>query len=227
MANESSMPAETLTRVALFPLSTVLFPDGVLPLRVFEARYMDMVRDCMRDAIPFGVCLITSSRGKDTDVAPATAHVGCLARIVAWDMQQLGVLQIRTIGVERFNLLASESQPNGLLIGEIDPIKPDDDQPIASEHRPCVDLLRRIIDDVSAQAAEKRRTDDLSDTDPTLVQAPFEPPYLLDSSAWVSNRLCEVLPVPMKAKQKLMELTDAATRLDIVHTYLKQHSVLK
>lgn len=188
---------------------------------------MDMVRDCMRDAIPFGVCLITSSRGKDTDVAPATAHVGCLARIVAWDMQQLGVLQIRTIGGERFNLLASESQPNGLLIGEIDPIEPDDDQPIAAEHRPCVDLLRRIIDDVSAQTAEKRRTDDLSDTDPTLVQTPFEPPYLLDSSAWVSNRLCEVLPVPMKAKQKLMELTDAATRLDIVHTYLKQHSVLK
>jgi len=227
MANESSMPAETLTRVALFPLSTVLFPDGVLPLRVFEARYMDMVRDCMRDAIPFGVCLITSSRGKDTDLAPATADVGCLARIVAWDMQQLGVLQIRTLGGERFRLLGSESQPNGLLVGEIEPIEPDDDQPVATEHRPCVDLLTRIINDVSAQAAEKRRTDDAADSSPTLVQVPFEPPYLMESSSWVSNRLCEVLPVPSKAKQKLMELTDAATRLEIVHTYLKQHSVLK
>lgn len=220
------MAAETLTRVALFPLSTVLFPEGVLPLRVFEARYMDMVRDCMRDSTSFGVCLVTNSRA-GADVAPTTVEVGCLARIVAWDMQQLGLLQIRTIGGERFRLLASEPQPNGLLVGEIDLIEPDDDQPVASEHQPCVELLTRIIDDMSAQAAEKRRTDEAAAEVSTLPQAPFEPPYRMKSSAWVSNRLCEVLPVPLKAKQKLMELTDGATRLEIVHTYLKQHSVLK
>ncbi|HYM47350.1 MAG TPA: LON peptidase substrate-binding domain-containing protein, partial [Burkholderiaceae bacterium] len=84
------MPAETLTRVALFPLSTVLFPQGVLPLRVFEARYMDMVRDCMRDSTSFGVCLANDTKG--TSAALGTAEVGCLARITAWDMQQLGLL---------------------------------------------------------------------------------------------------------------------------------------
>jgi len=221
------MPAETLTRVALFPLSTVLFPEGVLPLRVFEARYMDMVRDCMRDGTSFGVCLISGSKGSGPDAPPSTVEVGCLARIVAWDMQQLGLLQIRTVGGERFRLLGSEQQPNGLLMGEIDLIEADDDQPIPAEHRPCVDLLTRIIDDMGAQAAEKRRTDDGADAESGLPQLPFEPPYRMNSSAWVSNRLCEVLPVPLKAKQKLMELTDAATRLEIVHTYLKQHSVLK
>ena len=221
------MTSETLTRVALFPLSVVLFPQGVLPLRVFEARYMDMVRDCMRDETSFGVCLTADGKSPSADMVLTTAEVGCLARITAWDMQQLGLLQIRTVGGDRFRLLASESQPNGLLVGEIDLIEADEDQPIPDEHRPCVDLLTRIIEDMSAQLAEKRRTGEAADTSPVLAQLPFEEPYQLESSAWVSNRLCEVLPVPLKAKQKLMELTDAATRLEIVHTYLKQHSVLK
>lgn len=219
------MAGEAMARVALFPLSTVLFPDGVLPLRVFEARYMDMVRDCMRDGTSFGVCLV--GNGKVAGANSVTVEVGCLARITAWDMQQLGLLQIRTVGGDRFRLLASESQPNGLLIGEIDLIEPDDDQPVPDEHRPCVDLLTRIIEDMSVQMAEKRRTGEADGSNPVLAQLPFEQPYQMQSSAWVSNRLCEVLPVPLKAKQKLMELTDAATRLEIVHTYLKQHSVLK
>ena len=221
------MASETLTRVALFPLSVVLFPQGVLPLRVFEARYMDMVRDCMRDETSFGVCLMADGKTPSTDTVPTTVDVGCLARITAWDMQQLGLLQIRTVGGDRFRLLASESQPNGLLVGEVDLIEADEDQPIPDEHRPCVDLLTRIIEDMSAQLAEKRRTGEAADSSPVLAQLPFEEPYQMESSAWVSNRLCEVLPVPLKAKQKLMELTDAATRLEIVHTYLKQHSVLK
>jgi Lon protease-like protein len=221
------MSSETLTRVALFPLSVVLFPQGVLPLRVFEARYMDMVRDCMRDETSFGVCLVSDGKGASTNGSPATADVGCLARITAWDMQQLGLLQIRTVGGDRFRLLASESQPNGLMMGEIDLIEADDDQRVPDEHRPCVDLLTRIIEDMSAQLAEKRRTGEATEGSPFLAQLPFEEPFQMESSAWVSNRLCEVLPVPLKAKQKLMELTDAATRLEIVHTYLKQHSVLK
>jgi hypothetical protein len=221
------MPSETITRVALFPLSVVLFPQGVLPLRVFEARYMDMVRDCMRDETSFGVCLVSDTKGASMNGAPATVDVGCLARITAWDMQQLGLLQIRTVGGDRFRLLSSESQPNGLIMGDIDLIEADDDQRVPDEHRPCVELLTRIIEDMSAQLAEKRRTGEPTEGSPVLAQLPFEEPFQMESAAWVSNRLCEVLPVPLKAKQKLMELTDAATRLEIVHTYLKQHSVLK
>ena len=213
-------------RVALFPLSTVLFPQGVLPLRVFEARYLDMVRDCMREGTLFGVCLITDSRASDVSRTTALAEVGCLARIDAWDMKQLGLLHIRAVGQDRFRLLSTETQADGLVVGDVELIDPDDDAPVPPEHRPCVELLSRILDDLRAQFDERRIAEDASEQDDALAQFPFAEPFHMESSAWVSNRLCEVLPVPLKAKQRLMELTDAPTRLQIVHTYLKQHAVL-
>jgi Lon protease-like protein len=97
---------------------------------------------------------------------------------------------------------------------------------VPPEHRPCVDLLSRILDDLRGQQEERSRSGDAQDLSDALSRLPFAEPFHLESSAWVSNRLCEVLPVPLKAKQRLMELTDAPTRLQIVHTYLKQHSVL-
>lgn len=210
-------------RLPLFPLNTVLFPGGILPLRVFEARYMDMVRDCMRDETTFGVCLIAGGREVGSSARPES--VGCEARIVAWDMPQLGVLHIRVVGLNRFRVSTTRSEPNGLLIGEVDAIEPDSDSALAPEHAPCAQLLTRIIDDLGAQAAERRRTGEvIADTS---TEPPFQRPYRMDSSVWVGNRLCEVLPVPLKAKQKLMELDDARTRLDIVTQYLKQHAVLK
>jgi Lon protease-like protein len=208
-------------RIALFPLNTVLFPGGVLPLRVFEARYMDMVRDCMRAQQPFGVCLIT--RGGEVGQPAQTEAVGCLAHIVDWDMQQLGVLNLRCRGGQRFRVLERSVEASGLVRAEVELIEADDDRPLAAEHAPCADLLRRIIDDLRSQAA---RHDDASGTEPD-AGLPFEPPFLLDSSTWVGNRICEVLPVPLKAKQKLMELDDAHTRLAIITQYLKQHAVLK
>jgi len=206
-------------RIALFPLSTVLFPAGILPLRVFEARYMDMVRDCMREQTPFGVCLIAQSA--EVGRAAQTEAVGCLAHITDWDMQQLGVLNIRCLGGQRFRVLERTVEPNGLVRADVELIDADDDRPLAPEHAACADLLRRIIDDLRSQAAIQEEGDNPG------TSAPFEPPYQLDSSTWVGNRICEVLPVPLKAKQKLMELDDAHTRLAIVTQYLKQHAVLK
>ncbi len=202
-------------RVALFPLNTVLFPDGVLPLRVFETRYMDMVRDCMQAQAPFGVCLIT--QGAEVGTPAATEAIGCLARIVDWDMKQLGVLSIRCRGGQRFRIAERSVEPNGLVRAEVELLPDDDDSPLAPEHAPCADLLRRVIDDLGASAAD----------DEDRPPLPFEAPFQLDSSTWVGNRLCEVLPVPLKAKQKLMELDDPFTRLEIITQYLKQHSVLK
>jgi len=210
-------------RLPLFPLSTVLFPGGVLPLRIFEARYMDMARDCLRNNSQFGVCMITDPKASEASRDAAVAAVGCSAGIAGWDMRQLGLLHVRAIGFQRFRVLESTTEANGLKLAEIEWLEDDVDRPIAPEHAPCVELLGRIIDDLRAQAAERRRE---SQDDDILGQVPFEEPFLMESSSWVSNRLCEVLPVPLKAKQKLMELTDAPTRLQIVHTYLKQHSVL-
>jgi Lon protease-like protein len=211
-------------RLPLFPLSTVLFPGGVLPLRIFEARYMDMARDCLRNETRFGVCMITDPKANEASRTAAVAEVGCSAEITGWDMRQLGLLHVRAVGMQRFRVIESSTETNGLRVAEIEWIEDDADEPIATEHGPCVDLLSRIIDDLRAQSAERRRE---SQDDDVLARLPFEEPFRMQSSSWVSNRLCEVLPVPLKAKQKLMELEDGRARLEIVHTYLKQHAVFR
>jgi uncharacterized protein len=207
-------------QLPLFPLSTVLFPGGVLPLRVFEARYMDMVRQCMKTAAPFGVVLIT--KGGEVGAPAATEAVGTVARIAAWDMPQLGLLHLRAIGGERFRIEQAEVQPDGLQVARVQPIAPDDDPPLDEQYRPCADLLQRVIDDLGRQRAE----DDGEPQDP-VNSIPFEAPYRFDSSVWVGNRLCEFLPIPLRARQKLMELQDAASRLRLVQRFLLQHGVLK
>lgn len=208
-------------RLPLFPLNTVLFPEGVLPLRVFEARYMDMVRDCMKRSAPFGVVLIT--RGAEVGAPAATETVGTMAKIVAWDMPQLGLLHLRAVGEARFRIESTHRQADGLQLAEIESIEPDDDAPLAKPFQSCAELLQRVIADVSEQRSESQ-----AEAPPDPIRAiPFEAPYRLDSSVWVGNRLCEFLPIPLRAKQKLMELQDATARLELVLRFLKQHSVLK
>ena len=207
----------------LFPLHAVLFPGGSLPLRVFEARYMDMMRDCLRNATQFGVCLIR--RGRETGKPAQCESVGCIASIAAWDMQQLGVLHIRARGAQRFRVRHAAAQPNGLLVGEIEEIAADADAPLAAEHQPCALLLARIIDDLDAQRAAALRAN--PDDRGLLTANAIERPHRMESSVWVGNRLCEVLPVSLRAKQKLMELEDAQARLDIVLRFLRQHAVIR
>lgn len=206
-------------QLPLFPLKTVLFPDGVLPLRVFEARYMDMVRQCMKTSSPFGVVLIT--KGGEVGEPAATESVGTLARIAAWDMPQLGLLHLRAIGGDRFRIESGETQADGLRIAQVERIAPDDDLPLAEQFQPCADLLRRVISEVAG-----RHDEDDGESDP-INSAPFEPPHRLDSSVWVGNRLCEFMPIPLRARQKLMELRDATSRLELVQRFLVQHGVLE
>jgi Lon protease-like protein len=210
-------------KLPLFPLNAVLFPGGTLPLRVFEARYMDMVRDCLRETSQFGVCLIT--RGRETGKPAQCETVGCMASIVAWDMQQLGVLNIRALGTQRFRIGHTQPQANGLLVGDVEEIAADIDSPLAPEHEPCANLLTRIIDDLDSQ--RKAVLSSEPDDSGMLAKNPIERPYRMQSSVWVGNRLCEVLPVSLRAKQKLMELEDADARLDIVLRFLRQHAVIQ
>ncbi len=208
-------------QLPLFPLGTVLFPGGVLPLRVFEARYMDMVRACMKQSTPFGVVLIT--KGGEVGAPAATESIGTLARITAWDMPQLGLLLLRAIGGQRFHIEARQVQPDGLQLAEIELIDADEDSPLTEDYLPCAELLERIIADTENRSAYPPAA---AEADP-ISAAPFEAPYQLNSSVWVGNRLCEFMPVPLRAKQKLMELQDAVARLQLVLRYLRQHSVLK
>ena len=186
------------SEVPLFPLNTVLFPGGLLPLRIFEQRYLEMAKGCLRDGTPFGVCLIRE--GAEVG-APATHEdLGCLARVVQWDMQQLGLLQLVAQGGERFRVLARRVRADGLILAEIELVAKDADTPIPEKFLACRQLLERIV----AEHGERL----------------FAKPFLLDSSAWVGARLAEVLPLPAATKQKLLELNDSVQRLEIVQRLL-------
>jgi hypothetical protein len=186
--------------IPLFPLNTVLFPGGLLPLRIFEQRYLEMAKACLRDGSAFGVCLIRE--GGEVG-APAThENLGCLARITQWDMQQLGLLQLIAQGGERFRVLARRIRADGLILADIERLAEPADAPLPERFGACRQLLERIV----AEHGERL----------------FAKPFLLDSSAWVGARLAEVLPLPATARQKLLELDDSQQRLEIILRLLSE-----
>ena len=187
-----------MTEVALFPLNSVLFPGGRLPLRIFEQRYMDMAKACLRDGARFGVCLIREGREVGAPALPA--EVGTLARIGAWDMPQLGLLHVTALGEQRFRILERRVQRDGLALASIELLSLDEDSAIPQSCAGCVKLLERVI----AQQAGL-----------------FEPPHRLDSASWVSSRLAELLPLPLPAKQELLELGDARARIERLNALLR------
>ena len=173
----------------IFPLGTVLFPGGTLPLKIFEQRYIEMTKACLKDARPFGVCLIREGREVGDPAVPES--VGCLATIERWDMPQLGMFHLVARGGERFRLLDTHAAKNGLLSGSIERIAAD---PAGAAVDPaCRDVLKLIIERIG--------------------QANFPSPLALDDASWVGYRLAEVLPLDMRLKQELLELEDAAGRL--------------
>lgn len=191
----------------VFPLGTVLFPGGLLDLRIFETRYLDMVRECTRGDLPFGVCLITD--GGEVGVPAQHTSVGCLARIIDWDMQTSGVLLVRAIGGERFQVRSRSIAGNGLIRAETDPVAPDAELPIPANHSPLVALLRDAVErHVAATPDPARRR----------LAEPFE----FESAAWVGNRLAELLPVPASERHRLMALTDPLERLARIDEALRR-----
>lgn len=190
-------------RLPIFPLGTVLFPGGALPLRVFEARYVDMTRECMKSGAPFGVCLIRE--GAEVG-APAVPHdIGCLAHIVDWDMQQLGLLHVKTRGTRRFRIGATTLEPGGLLRARAQVLPADAPAGVAPEFASLVAVLKAVLPRVPAELMPE--------------------PHRFDDATWLSNRLAEVLPIAPLARQKLMELDDAPSRLSIIHQFLGQQGL--
>jgi Lon protease-like protein len=158
---------------------------------------MEMAKACLRDGSPFGVCLIRE--GAEVGAPATPVEVGCLARIGRWDMPQLGLLEITALGAQRFRILERHVQPDGLALASVELLSEDQDSPIPDTCSGCVRLLERVIEQQSAL---------------------FEPPHRLDSASWVSARLAELLPLPLAAKQELLELTDARTRLERLNSLL-------
>ena len=191
------------SQLPIFPLGTVLFPGGLLPLRVFEARYIDMTRECKKRGTPFGVCLI--KEGVEVG-SPAVPHpVGCLAEIRDWDMQQLGVLHIKTVGTRRFRIATMQAKSDGLIQATAQPLDADPSVLVRVEFVSCGALLKSIL--------------------PKLPAGMIAEPYDFSDAGWLSNRLAEVLPIPPVAKQRLMELADADMRLEIIQRFLEQQGL--
>jgi len=198
--------AERIAALPLFPLRSVLFPGGLLALKVFEARYLDLVSDCLRRQQPFGVvCLLQGGEVRAGKTAAVRFEgAGVLARLDDVDSEQPGVLRARCTGTRRFRLAgAAAQQTDGLWVGSAS-LLPDDPPLVPSvEMLPTVKALSNAIDTLKAQGAE-----------------PFNLPHRLDDAGWVANRWCEILPISLGAKQKLMELDDPQVRLQLVHEYL-------
>jgi uncharacterized protein len=192
----------------LFPLSTVLFPGGVLPLKIFEQRYIDMAKSCLKDARPFGVCLIT--QGSEVATArgapPEFAQVGTEARIVDFDMPQLGILHVATRGAARFQVQAHTIQPSGLVIGEVTAIAAEEKVPLDEAFAPLANLLELIASRVGPQNFPEER--DYAD------------------ASWVGYRLAELLPLPLSIKQSMLEINDARVRLKVLQQFLTQQGLI-
>ena len=190
--------------VPLFPLQAVLFPGSVLPLRIFEARYMDMAKACLKSGDPFGVCLIRE--GAEVGAPAVPEAVGCLARIADCDMEELGILKVRAEGLERFRLRDSRVEKQGLIVGEIERLEGEPAAPDAPGLADCSLFLRKVF----AAIGEERFAGD--------------PAY--DDATWVGFRLAEVLPLRNDVRQKLLELTDAPLRLMVLHQFLKKQRLI-
>ncbi len=199
----------------LFPLNTVLFPGGVLPLKVFETRYVDMIRECMKKEAPFGIVRIRS--GQEVGLAAEPDDVGCLAYITQWDMQDIGVLLLRTEGGQRFRIVETRVLPDQRLEARVDMIAVDQTVELTSMHVSCAKALKLVMDDINHKGRAEQGEAFIS---------PFAERTQLDNTGWVANRWCEILPIPLKARQKLLELENAQSRLTIIFQYLQQHKIL-
>ena len=190
--------------IPIFPLNTVLFPGGVQPLKIFEQRYLDMAAACMKDASPFGICLI--DKGNEVGEA-ATPHVlGTLASIADWEMEQLGILLVTTRGGRRFRIIDSHVDDDKLLRAKVELLPEPAAVALPPERRRLLPLLRRVVADLGAERIPE--------------------PHDYDNALWVGYRITEVLPIQNLAKQKLLELDDPLARLEILEKFLDQRQLL-
>lgn len=199
-----SEPTSMTLSIPLFPLSAVLFPGGVLPLRIFEPRYLDMVSECLKTDSGIGVVLIRN--GRETGEVAETYEVGTLCHIRYWHKRPDGLLGVTLQGEQCFRVISTEVKPNQLIIAEAELIPESPAIPVTESHQQLVDLLKQIINQL-------------------------EPPYTTltpayEDAAWVSARLVELLPIDLPAKQELLMTEDAVQRLDTITTILNKMDIL-
>jgi hypothetical protein len=210
---QPALDDQWFSSVPLFPLQTVLFPGGILGLKVFEARYLDLIGHCLRKGEPFGVvCLKQGAevQAARTDAATRLEACATLAQLDEVDADQPGILQIRCIGTRRVKLASPWQQADGLWRAQGTPVQPDErvDPPEALQG-----TVQALVDAIASMRDQGLE--------------PFTLPHELGDAGWVANRWCEILPISLAAKQRLMELEDPAMRLKLVDEFLRTKGVVR
>jgi uncharacterized protein len=197
-----------LNNLPLFPLGSVLYPGSVLPLRIFEVRYLDMIRRCIEAGAPFGVVSLTTGHEvSKPGQSEAFASVGTLAKITQHEAPQPGLRIIRSLGMQRFRIERTERLKHGLWVADVAYLPEDKAFTIPEELSACSTLLQTVLSSMPASSAAD------------LLDAPASAEQLSDCS-WVANRWCQLLPIPTELKQRMLELDSALIRLELVNDLL-------
>jgi Lon protease-like protein len=205
----------TVQTIPLFPLGTTLFPDGLLPLKIFEVRYLDMIKKCLRESSHFGVVTIENggevrSAGKQTTFSDQ----GTLASITAFEAVQPSLFMLRCQGGDRFKVLKHQQQTNGLWVAEIALIENDHFIEIPTELKASAEALRQTL----AAIIEQTQNDE---------ELAVLEPYKFNDCAWVANRWAELLPLPPQQKLHLLGMTNPRLRLDLISEALQELGVIE
>jgi Lon protease-like protein len=213
------MTPPLVSTIPLFPLGSVLYPGGLLPLRIFEVRYLSMIGKAHKAGTPFGVVALT--QGAEVRVAGAAAEsfasVGTFAEIRGFESPQAGLFQIECLGTQRFRVVSSELQKDGLWMAQVETLADDVALAVPDDLAHTATALQRLV-----ETLEERRRAEGDET----VRLPLVPPWRFDDCGWVANRWCELLPMPTELKQRLMELDSPLMRLELVSDLLARSGIV-
>lgn len=200
--------------IPLFPLNTTLFPDGHLPLQVFEVRYLDMVKRCIEQDEQFGVVsLLEGSETRVPDQQDTLSTGGTMARITEWVSPMPGLLQISCIGTTRFQVRSAHQLKHGLWMADVDNVAEDMVVPVPAEQQDVANALGSLI-----RSLQKKQI--------SISKMPLSPPYRLDEAGWVANRWCELLRLPQEEKQRLLLQENPVLRLELIQDVLSENGLL-
>ncbi|MDP3777640.1 LON peptidase substrate-binding domain-containing protein [Methylotenera sp.] len=194
----------------LFPLNVVVCPGGLLPLRIFEARYLDMVRTCLRNKSSFAVVAVMPEGETDPEGYFPFANIGTLVDIVDADVTTVGLMNIRCVGRHRVKVDSYLQQPDGLVVGQLTDFANDLESAIPEDLESVVTSLQNLLTSLPASGVSPENM-------------PVIKPYHFENAAWVANRWLELLDLPLLQKQRLMQLDSPVLRLELIHDILYEN----
>jgi uncharacterized protein len=203
----------TLTTLPLFPLSTILFPDGLLPLQIFELRYLTMIKQCIAAGTEFGVVSETAQAAEPMSQETFTS-VGTSAKIVTHSAPQPGLLRIDCVGSKRFTVVSCEQQKLGLWVAQVNFMEIDQAIPVPEELLDTVTALRHVVTSLTRQASNANHV-------------PIAQPYQFDDCGWVANRWCELISMQPEQRYRLLTLENPLIRLELVQDLLDTGGFLR